>query len=337
MTSPKVTVLMPVYNGERFLREAVDSVLCQTFEDFELLVIDDASTDSTPEILAGYSDPRIRVLRNEQNLKLVRTLNRGLAEARGEYVARLDADDITAPTRAAKQVDVLDTRADVLLVATLYEAIDAHGEVIRTQSDWNATPEEIHYRLVFQNCIGHSTVMFRKERIVEMGGYDVNLKGAEDWGLWSRASRVGVVLFVPEVLCQWRDLGAGLLRSDPEVEILNENDVFRTNVRAISPGLDSELLLCFHNNLFCEREQLTVTTESLLELQRLHALLLRGCPTYLNEDALRQVCSDDLTRWVRHVYRHAGPSQAVRAALTPSLWRPARRMVAQALRRRFGV
>jgi len=105
---PRVSVAMAVYNGERYLRQAVDSVLAQTFCDFEFLIVDDGSTDSTPEILAGYGDRRVVVISNSQNVGLTRSLNRCLERARGEYVARMDADDVSMPTRLEKQAAYLD-------------------------------------------------------------------------------------------------------------------------------------------------------------------------------------------------------------------------------------
>src|SRR3712207_3671984 len=111
--SPKVTVLMAVYNGEAYLREAVDRILGQTFTDLEFLVVSDGSTDGSAEILRSYADPRLRVVENERNLKLIASLNRGLELARGEYVARMDADDVSLPDRLAKQVAYLEARPEV--------------------------------------------------------------------------------------------------------------------------------------------------------------------------------------------------------------------------------
>ncbi len=129
MDHPKVTVLLPVYNGARFLRQAIDSVLSQTWKDFELLVVNDGSTDGTAAILESYSDPRIRILSNVQNIGLTLSLNKGLQSARGEYIARIDADDIALPIRLEKQVSYLDQHPEVGLVATGVKVIDERGHV----------------------------------------------------------------------------------------------------------------------------------------------------------------------------------------------------------------
>ena len=110
---PKISVVMPAYNAENYIREAIDSILAQTFRDFEFLIIDDGSTDHTVEIIRSYSDSRIRLYQNERNMGVAATLNRGLDLARGEYIARMDADDISLPERFAKQAAYMDAHPDV--------------------------------------------------------------------------------------------------------------------------------------------------------------------------------------------------------------------------------
>ena len=128
MSEPRVTVLMTVYNGAAYVRSAVDSVLAQTYADFELLVIDDASTDGSGDVVRAVGDARIRVVPNAANLGLTTSLNTGLALARGELVARHDADDLSRPERLATQVALLDTRPEVSLVGSWYQKIDPAGE-----------------------------------------------------------------------------------------------------------------------------------------------------------------------------------------------------------------
>jgi len=130
MVEPKVTVLMPVYNGERYLNEAVDSILGQTFTDFEFLIIDDASTDKTPEILRSYDDPRIRVVTNEENLGLSKSLNKGLALARGEFIARMDADDVSYPYRLQVQHEFMTQHPGAGVIGSWAEYIDRKGEIV---------------------------------------------------------------------------------------------------------------------------------------------------------------------------------------------------------------
>lgn len=115
---PSVTILMPVYNGERFLRQTIESILNQTFTDFEYLIIDDASTDTSRDIIRCFNDPRIRLVENVKNDGLIKTLNRGLALAQGEYIARQDQDDISHPTRIEKQFAFLNDNPEIVLLGT---------------------------------------------------------------------------------------------------------------------------------------------------------------------------------------------------------------------------
>ena len=202
-SSPHVTVLMPVYNGERFLRAALESVLGQTYRDLELLVVDDASTDQTRAIVDSFDDARLRVLANPRNLGLPRSLNRGLACARGTYVARHDADDLSHPERLAHQVVYLDGHPQTALVGSAYVEIDEHGRHMRTR-----TPPchslELRWMLLFQNAFMHGSVLLRRSALVVAGVFDPTLAYAQDYDLWSRLSWHFELANLPLVLASYR-------------------------------------------------------------------------------------------------------------------------------------
>lgn len=183
---PKVTVLMAVYNGERYLREAIESILAQTFQDFEFLIINDGSTDNSREVILSYEDPRIRLVDNEVHLGLTPSLNKGLRLAKGELVARQDADDISEPERLAMQVTFLETHPEVGLLGTWYRKIDAQGTLIGNRSlpcDYT----EIRWSLLFFCPFVHSSVMVRKSVILrQVGFYNEALVYAADYELWYR-------------------------------------------------------------------------------------------------------------------------------------------------------
>jgi len=179
--TPRVTVLMSVFNGAAYLREAIDSILAQTFTDFELLIVDDGSTDETPAILHSYADPRMRVLTNERNLGLTASLNRGLREARGEWIARQDADDRSHPDRLRRQLEHLDAHPEVMLLGTHARLIDARGRVTGTLRK-PVTRTGIAWASVFHNPFIHSSVMFRRG----IGTYDESYPFNQDFELWSR-------------------------------------------------------------------------------------------------------------------------------------------------------
>ncbi len=202
---PRVTVLIPVFNAERFLRESVKSVLAQTFAnfDFELLAINDGSTDRSREILSSFSDPRVRIVDNDGNRGLIYTLNHGLELARGEYVARLDADDIAAPDRLAQQAAFLDQHPGVALVGGCAEFIDAEGKVFMTRRV-PLTHDEIVARIFSVNCFIHSGVMFRTSVVRTLGGFRPEALHAEDYDLWLRIIERHDVANLPAVLVRYR-------------------------------------------------------------------------------------------------------------------------------------
>jgi glycosyltransferase involved in cell wall biosynthesis len=198
---PRVTVLMPVYNAERFLRQAVHSILSQTFDDLELLAVDDGSTDSSLSIIEGYGDPRIRVVGTSRNLGHTHALNRGLRECRGELIARMDADDVSLPTRLERQVAFMQANPNVALVGTWAELIDEHGRVFH-EVKLPCDPVEVRRTLISGNCFYHSSVMFRRDAVIASGSY--RLDYSEDYDLWLRLAARHEVANIPEVLLRYR-------------------------------------------------------------------------------------------------------------------------------------
>ncbi len=200
---PKITVLMSVYNAESYLQLAAQSILDQTFHDFEFLIIDDGSTDGSVQALHELSDERVRVIRNPQNFGLTKSLNIGIREAKGRYIARLDADDIASPERLSKQAVLLDNNPTVGMVTSWRQLINANGEVINTENV-NYTPEDYFYLLHFRNCIIHSSVMFRRELVLTAGGYDEKYLKAQDFELWNRLSKLTQIMQISQILVSQR-------------------------------------------------------------------------------------------------------------------------------------
>jgi glycosyltransferase involved in cell wall biosynthesis len=207
---PRVSVLTALYNDERFVAAAIESVLGQTFSDFELVIVNDASTDRSRAIAASYPDPRIRLIDNDRNLGLTRSLNRGLSLVRGEYVARLDADDVSLPERLAKQVAWLDAHPEVAALGVQAVPVDVRGRRIRRVPLWNA-----HWRRpaggrwmdwyrIFDTPFVHSGVMFRRALVEELGGYDERHPLEQDAELWMRLGRRGQLANLDEALVAFR-------------------------------------------------------------------------------------------------------------------------------------
>ncbi len=200
---PKVTVLMSVYNGEKYLREAINSILNQTFKDFEFLIINDGSTDRTAEILQSYQDSRIKITNNEKNIGLTKSLNKGLKMAKSEYIARMDADDRSFPKRLGEEVELLDTNPKVGLVGTCYEITDEDDKSFGI-AKCPITDKEIRRRLLEGNAFGHGSVMFRRECIDNIGSYRPEFRYGQDFDLFLRISEKYGVANISEPLYKFR-------------------------------------------------------------------------------------------------------------------------------------
>ena len=182
-----ISVLMAVFNGAQYLEATLQSILDQSFRNFELVIVDDASSDETPEILRKVSrfDSRVAVLTNPRNLKLASSLNRGLEACRSEYIARSDADDLYHPDRLRIQLDFMERNPKVGVVSSAFHRIDSSGNHLRTTIPPSRNGE-IKQALLFRNCILHPGAMFRKSTVMDVGGYDPDFDYAEDYDLWAR-------------------------------------------------------------------------------------------------------------------------------------------------------
>ncbi|MCK9409941.1 MAG: glycosyltransferase [Bacteroidetes bacterium] len=192
---------MPVYNGERYLRDSIESVLHQTYTDFEFLIINDGSTDRSVEIIETYNDQRIRLVSNEKNLQLIATLNKGLTLAQGEYIARMDCDDISLPHRLMKQVDFMELNTDVGLCGSWLEQFSEKGMRV-----WKVPyrDAEIRCEMLFNSVVYHPTVMIRKKILDDYSLCYENFVHAEDYALWTRIMDRCKVANIPEVLVRYR-------------------------------------------------------------------------------------------------------------------------------------
>ena len=201
MNSVLVTVIMPVYNAENYLKESIDGVLSQTYSNFELVILNDGSTDSSHTIISSYTDPRIIYIKNNLNLKLIATLNLGLQKAKGKYIARIDADDIMLPNRIAEQVKFLEENLDYGMVGSYVQTFgDVEGSICYPLDD-----ASIRYTSMFYNPFVHSTVMLRASVIAtHLLDYDSTMLHVEDYALWIQIMRVSKVANLPEILVRYR-------------------------------------------------------------------------------------------------------------------------------------
>lgn len=204
-STPRVTVFMPVYNRERTLRTAIDSVLGQSYRDFELLLVDDGSTDASVEIVRGYRDPRVRLVVHEHNQGIPKTRNHGLELARGELLAILDSDDVANPSRLAHQVAFLDRNPEIAAVGSWLTKIDARGRttgfMVRP-----TRPDDVRARILFISCFKNPAMMARTE-VLRRFGYRDEFVYCQDIDLWGRISEQHRLANIPRFLTRYRSGG----------------------------------------------------------------------------------------------------------------------------------
>ena len=230
---PIITVLMPVYNAEKYLREAIDSILAQTFEQFEFLIIDDGSTDSSIEIIRSYNDPRIRLVLNEENNGISYTLNRGIQLASTELIARMDADDISHPERLERQYAYVQRFPDCSLISCWVRYISDEGRFLRIGGH---NPDHYDYLLLFTPAgIFHPTVLYKKSAVMQAGLY--GKKYAEDFNLWCKLVREHKFVIIPEPLVDYRSSETSLWRMTKKREYEEaHNEQIIENIRFYTAG-----------------------------------------------------------------------------------------------------
>jgi len=198
----KVSVLMPVLNGLPYLKDSIDSILSQTFKDFEFVIVNDLSTDGTTELLNDYAkkDKRVRILQNKTNKGIVFSLNRGLKESSGDYVVRMDSDDIAINDRIEKQVEAMDKDPDIAVMGSAASYIDATGNELGI-----ITIPELDSSILIRSPLNHSTAIIRRKHLTQYGiYYKEEFYSAQDYFLWLRLSKVGKISALNDILLKYR-------------------------------------------------------------------------------------------------------------------------------------
>jgi glycosyltransferase involved in cell wall biosynthesis len=243
--SPTLSVVMSVYNGLPYLNQAVEGILNQTFTDFEFIIIDDGSVDPTWSVLTAFAelDSRIVLLQNEGNIGYTRSLMRGMEQAKGVYIARQDADDISLPERFEKQLLFLEMHPDVGLLGTARSFIDGQGNPL----DYPKDPliydsEELYRRMIHQNYITHGSVMIRKSCLDLVGTYDPQLEPAEDYDLWLRLGEVTHLFVLADVLYIYRVHSNSVSKKREYEQVLHKADALSKAMKR-RQGSDVEMNL----------------------------------------------------------------------------------------------
>jgi len=219
-TRPTVSIVLPVYNGEDYLKESINSILGQTYKDFELVIINDGSTDTSQKIIDSFNDLRIVKIK-QANMGLVATLNIGISKARGKFIARQDADDISQPLRLQRQVEMMHKYFDLAAVGTMATVIDGKGRAT-DQYDYPKSDAALRLALFSYNPIVHGSMMIRSATLKVVGVYDPSTYPAEDYDLWRRLVRHGKIMNIDERLYSYRrhEGGVSLSNQDRQTEEL---------------------------------------------------------------------------------------------------------------------
>ncbi len=223
-------VIMPTYNDGKYLKDAIESILSQTFKDFRFIIINDASTDNTSEIVKGFKDPRIIYIENKENKGLPKNLNDAIKSSTAKYIARMDGDDISEPGRLEKQVSFLDGNPKYVMCGTQGFVIDERGQAIgklsKSRKDWVIRAKMIDY-----NQFIHGSILIDRIAILKAGMYNVNYERGQDYALWFEVMKVGRVANLPESLYRWRDRNNNRINS-PEL-MLKQRDTHEKVVKDI--------------------------------------------------------------------------------------------------------
>lgn len=229
---PRVSVFIPVYNREAYVGAAIESVLRQSFQDFEILLIDDGSTDLSVEVLRSYDDRRIRVVRNERNLGQPETRNRGLALARGQYIAMLDSDDVARPDRLSRQVAFLDRHQDCVEVGGWTRSMDEAGHLLKKTKRQPPAPDDVHAQLLFRCSLSHTTIMGRTD-VLRKYRYRKSFLRCQDYDLHVRLARHHAIANIPHILTHVRVHPGQIAVQTPGLGYAKKIEIIRAQLSAL--------------------------------------------------------------------------------------------------------
>lgn len=232
--TPVVSVILSVYNGEKYLRESIDSILKQSFKDFEFIIINDGSNDDSLDIIKSFNDLRINLITRE-NKGLVKSLNEGIEIAKGDYIARQDADDISASNRLENELAAISTDQSIVLVSSFCHEINENGVKIRSLQYPTSYPDIIQ-EFLFRNHIVHGASMFNKDIFNKVGYYRESFRFAEDFDLWLRMINTGEICIIPKYLYKYRVIDESVSRKNLQKQRCVTSDLIATawKTRAIT-------------------------------------------------------------------------------------------------------
>lgn len=273
MDRPKITVLMPVHNAEEHLREAIESILAQSFTAFEFLIIDDGSRDRSREIVQSVNDPRIVHVENPENRGTVHVLNQGIALAKGTYIARMDADDFSLPDRLQRQFDFMENHPEIGVSGTAMRLIK-RGKLKNTRTQ-PATDEELKIQLLFSTCFFHPTVIIRTE-LAKAHPYPDNLVYTQDYNYWCRLAGKTRFANLPETMLHFREHEGQTSTRKADLQITNARQIRKTYLEELFGPRTPEQLNIHHqlaeNRRDIDLQQALQWLEKLIALNKKHKI-----------------------------------------------------------------
>jgi glycosyltransferase involved in cell wall biosynthesis len=271
MSIPIVSVLMPVYNGEKYLRETIDSILIQSFTDFEFLIINDGSTDTSENIILSFEDARIRYEKNESNLKLIATLNKGIELAKGKYIVRMDADDISCPDRIKKHVAFMESNPEIGICGSWFEAF---GEVENTIVKYKETHDEIMTKMLYQCHFCHPSLIIRKKVFEDLEiPFDKKFIHAEDYELYFRLSTKWKFHNLQESLVKYRIHSSSVSRQNEKIQLEHSLQIRNMFFTLLGIDCSQEELKAFEALNHQDYKEVSITSEN---VQFLLESMLKG-------------------------------------------------------------
>ena len=262
-----VTVLMPVYNGASYVREAIDSILSQTYNNFEFLIINDGSTDNTEQIVLSYDDERIRYIKNSENIKLIASLNKGLNLAEGKYIVRMDADDLSTPDRLKYLVDYMEQHSECAVCGSWAETFPNGGIV-----EYPTNNNDIKFRMFNDMAVIHASTIIRKSSIANMC-FDAEYAHAEDYDFFTRVIKSNKIANIPNVLYKIRHHPSQVSEVFHKIQQDNSLKVRKNIFRYINTIITDELLSDYSH--LCYQEYRSVS-ESPIKIKELLQSMIKG-------------------------------------------------------------
>ncbi len=279
MSTPSVSVIMPVYNAEAYVAESIASILGQTYTDVELIVVDDGSTDRSREVVRSFTDPRLIHI-EQANSGVAAALNTALANSKGALIARQDADDVAMPARLERQVQRFRNEPELVICGTWATITDATGRPTGAH-EHPVDDAHIRYGLLFDSQFVSSSVMLRASALAEVGPFDTDQRVFEDYDLWSRVARTGRAANLPEHLVKYRVVGTGLSHTtrNADERVVEQR---RRNLRYGTPATEEHIVELAANTGFAHQR---VTSA---ELRAVHHFLLGHIDRITHDHAERR-------------------------------------------------